>query len=325
MRLKYSILSLAALLAGAAAFPLNAYAGSCCGGGGQSASIMPAAFSSMADLSVEKEVYDGYWDSAGKVRKDPPGSRLLQYRATLTAAHRFSERGQASISLPWVWNLNDYPGVSSGSQGPGDTAISAWYEALRETSSWRVLSAADLIPEVQLGAALTVPTGISPYDDVENSFEVTGRGFYRLDANLYVSKTIHPLTASLSASYGLHLKREVNREYGRYVEPYEKLLGDRVSLSCSLGYIAYFGTGGDSITASASISRITEGDAELDGKNLERSGFSKTSWGLSLAYASTDHDWQLRAGTTRAVSADNWGEDFPITNVYSLGVRYGFR
>lgn len=279
----------------------------------------------MTDISFEFEKYDGYWDSSGEVRSDPPGSDIRQYRAVLTVAQRIGERFQFAAVAPWVWNVSEYTGVSSSSSGVGDLQVTAWYMAVQESSAWRADSLADMVPEVELGATLTVPTGVSPYDDVESSFDVTGRGFYRLDANLYVAKTLHPWTGSLSASWGRYLQREVNREYGKYVEPYEKRLGDRLSMAASLGYIMYFGTGGDTVTATATFSRVAEGDAKVDGETMENSGFAKSAAGLALSYSSTDHDWSARVGVTHSLAYGGWGEDFPITDVYSVGVRHGFR
>ena len=45
----------------------------------------------------------------------------------------------------------------------------------------------------------------------------------------------------------------------------------------------------------------------------------------SLAWSSTDHDWSARAAWSHAVRWNDWGENFPTTDIYTIGVRYGFR
>ena len=59
--------------------------------------------------------------------------------------------------------------------------------------------------------------------------------------------------------------------------------------------------------------------------SLTSTGFSKTAAGAGIAYTSTDHDWAVRASWSHAIQQNGWGENFPTTDVFSLGVRYGFR
>lgn len=321
-----SFLRCAALLAWAAVFfPQQAAAGSCCGGGGGASLLLPSYYEGMIDMSVDFEKYRGFWDQNGKVTSDPPGSDLRQYRLNFGYAQRLAARWQTSITVPYVWNDNVYSGLSSQTSGIGDTTINLWYEAVDDRSTWKIRNAEDMIPSVMIGAALLVPTGISPYDNVTSSFDITGRGFYRLDGNIIVAKTLNPWSTSLSFSYGNYLERSVNREYGKYVEPYQKKLGDRTSGSFSLSYIYYMGTGGDKLTGTGSYSYLHEADTTYDGTRDPNSGFRKESVGGSLAYASTDHDWSTRISWSHAIRQDGWGDNFPITDIYTLGVSYGFR
>lgn len=230
-----------------------------------------------------------------------------------------------SVIVPYIWNDNKYSGLSSHSDGLGDTSLNLWYEALEDRSSWKVRSLRDLQPSLLIGPSLLIPTGISPYDDAKSSFDVTGRGFYRLDGNLYLDKTIHPWDLSLAVSYGAYIERAVNRENGKYVEPYHKKLGDRTSAVLSLGYIGYLGTGGHTLTGTASYAYLREADATMNGVRTADSGFRKESVGAAISYSGTDEDWSLRASWSHAIRRDGWGENFPATDIYSLGVRYVFR
>jgi len=318
---------IAALFAGAAVFfPLPASAGSCCGGGSGAALLLPSYYNGLIDISFDFEKYHGYWDSDGKVRSDPPNSDLRQYRLNFGYAKRLSKRWQTSITIPYVWNDNVYSGGPSRTDGVGDTTLNVWYEAVDDKSAWKIRDMKDMIPSITIGADLLIPTGISPYDNVNSSYDITGRGFYRLDGNIQVSKTVNPWTTSLSLSYGTYLERSVNREvYVGYVEPYRKKLGDRTSASISLGYIYYIGTGGDKLTGTASFSYLSEGDTTYDDNRQSDTGFRKKSVGASLAYASTDHDWSARISWNHAIRQDDWGDNFPITDIYTVGVSYGFR
>src|SRR5512139_86883 len=165
----------AVLVLGAAGFfPSPARAGSCCGGGVASSLVLPRNYKAVLDVSYEWEKYDGFWNQDGKYTQDPPGSDLNQYRLNFWGAYRFLSRWHAGIAVPWVWNSNKYSGVSSDSNGIGDTTLALWYEAVHDLSSWKVENLKDLTPSVTIGASLTIPTGTSPYDDVSSSFDVTG-------------------------------------------------------------------------------------------------------------------------------------------------------
>ncbi|NVO00918.1 MAG: hypothetical protein HXX17_16500 [Geobacteraceae bacterium] len=315
----------AALLSGAAILSANlSFAGSCCGGGSATTLNVPKYAKAVADLSFEMEKYDGFWNQDGVHIKDPPGSDLNQYRMIAGVGYRLAQNWQASISVPYVWNDNKYSGVSSNTRDLGDTTVSLLYELHDDPSAWKVREAADLIPGVTIGASLLLPTGVSPYDSVTSSFDVTGRGFYRLDGNLLLEKTLQPFNASIALSYGTYFERSVNREYGKYVEPYRKSLGDRASASGSLGYTYVMGSGGDSIGASINYAFLHEDDSKYSGKTYDNSGFAKQSFGAALTYANVDSDWSLRAGWNHGIQSKGWGRNFPTTDIFSMGVRYVF-
>lgn len=327
MKESFSVIFCAALLWWGAASSLSppAFAGSCCGGSSGGGLIIPKFGRELADLAFSLEQYDGFWNKDGGYTPDPSGLRLLQYRISAGFARRFGSSWQASITVPYILNNNKYPGLSSSTHGPGDATPGLWYEALDDASAWRIRKWRDLVPSVLIGVSLLAPTGVSPYDNVKSSFDVTGRGFYRLDGNVLVSKTLHPWSASMGLSYGTNAQRPVNREYGKYVAPYYKKLGDRFSASASLGYIYYVGSGGDALTGAATFSHAQESDAVTSGRRDSGAGLRKEALGGSITYSSTDHDWTLRASWTHAMKISGWGENFPATDVFVLGGGYAFR
>lgn len=325
MNSSYLVYVMAALLTGAAAlFPCRSFAASCCGGGSVASLSVPKYATAIADFSFDMELYDGYWNQERKHVADPPGSDLKQYRLNMGVGYRFAKDWQTSVSLPYVWNDNSYSGVSSRTSGLGDSTVSLMYELLDDNSAWKVRDLGDMVPGVTLGLSLLIPTGISPYDNQQSSFDITGRGFYRLDGTLLIEKTIRPWNASLALGYGTYLERSINREYGKYVEPYRKDLGDRFSAALSTGYTFILGTGGDSITATASYAYLNEADASYNGKRDSGSGFDKQSLGGALSYSNNDQNWSVRCGWNHAIRQNGWGQNFPTTDVISVGVRYAF-
>jgi hypothetical protein len=287
--------------------------------------IVPKYAISVADISFDIEMYDGYWNQDGNHKNDPPESDLKQYRLNLGYAQRFAKDWQAGVILPYIWNENKFSGLSSSTSGLGDTSLSLFYDVRDDHSPLRIQTPGDLIPAMTAGLSLLLPTGISPYDDIKSSFDVTGRGFYRLDGNLIIDKTIKAWNLNITTSYGTHFERTVNQEYGKPVEPFKKQLGDRFSTSISLGYLFVFGTGGDTMTSSVSYAFLKEGKSSINGITDDTGGMTKQSAGLAFSYANMDQDWSTRIAWNHAIAEDGWGRNFPTTDIITVGVRYVFR
>jgi len=315
-----------ALLAGAIGlFSSTSWAASCCGGGSSSSLVLPKFSQSMVAVSTDWENYDGFWNGDGEYTPDPPGSDLNQYRLNLGYAHRLASRWQASVNVPYVWNSNQYAGLDSSTRGLGDTTLNVWYEAFNGiTCIWKVRKWEDLKPAIYFGAAVTLPTGVSPYDDVSNSFDITGRGLYRVDASVLLEKTIYPWNASLLYVYGKYIERDVNREYGRYIEPYQKQLGDRQLATVSGGY-TYFLESMDTLTFTLAYSQLQEAAGEIDGRSDPTSKMQKDSIAGTVAFSTMDRDWVIKGTWSHAMDQDNWGKNFPVTDILSLGVSHVFR
>lgn len=319
------IVSSTVLIAGCCLISTNSFAASCCGGGSATSLVLPKFSKAMVDFSFDYEKYDGFWNKQGDHTPDPPNSALKQYRLNAGYAHRLASRWQASFNLPYVWNDNQYSGRSSETDGLGDSTINFWYESFDGIKCiWKVRKPKDLIPAAYFGTSITLPTGVSPYDDVDNSFDVTGRGFYRVDANMLLDKTIYPWNGTLLMSYGKHIDRSVNREYGNYVEPYKKSLGDRFQSTVSLGY-TYFMESMNTLTYTFAYSYLKEDKGKINGHDDPTSGFTKQSIAGTIAFATMDRDWVVKATWSHALKDDNWGKNFPTTDIFSLGVSHVLR
>jgi hypothetical protein len=302
--------------------PLSSYAASCCGGGSGASLLLPKFRDLSVGTSVSYEKYDGFWDKDGLWHQDPPNSSLSQTRLSLGVAKRINDNWQISLSLPYVWNDNQYANNTFKTQGLGDSALTLWYEAFDDiTCTWVLDTWEDYKPAMYFGASLTAPTGISPYDDVSNNFDITGRGFYRLDLKALFDKTVYPWNASVALNYGMYKQRSVNREYGVYVAPYEKNLGERFSGSISGGYTVFL-KGGDTLTLTAAYAYLKEGKATIDGILDNTSGIEKKSFSGVAAWSSEDKSWVYKLSYAYTPHYHNWGANFPTTSSLSLGVNY---
>jgi len=315
------------LFSGSLLLPLNTLAASCCGGGSASSLILPKMADSMFDYSFSYEKYDGFWNVDGDHIDDPEGSSFEQYRSNFAYANRLGYRWQASIQVPYVWNKNIYPEKESATNGLGDTVLGLWYESFDDVKCvWKVTGWKSLEPAIYFGTSLTLPTGKSMYSgDVTQDNDVTGRGSYRLDANLLIDKTIYPWSLSWALSYGMHIERPVNEEFGRTVEPYDLQLGDRISNGITFGY-THFLESLSTVTVSASVNDLREGEGKINGlKDASLPSIKKQSVGLSLSYSTPIMDWVYKVSLNHALQGDGRGENFPTTDIVNLGVTYVIR
>ena len=299
----------------------SAAAASCCGGGAGSGVILPKFNDAMWDISISNEAYDGYWNQTGQHQADPADSDLLQRRLQFSYAYRIGEQWQVNASLPLVDNHNTYSGNNSQVTALGDTQISLWYEAFeRVTCVYKITGWESLKPSVYFGTSLTLPTGVSAYSDrVTNSFDITGLGFYRLDTHAIVEKTVYPWSISWQGSYGHHIERPINQEYGQAVTPYDKQLGDRRSSTLAFAY-TWFLPGLAMLNLGLSHQYLKQDQTQYDGHSDPLSGFQKTGLGTSLSYTNSPRDWIVKLAITQSQS----GYNYPKTLSATFGVSHVF-
>jgi hypothetical protein len=295
------------------------FSASCCGGGASSGVILPKFDDAMWDISFAKETYNGYWTQQGNYQADPVGSELSQRRMNVSYAHRIAEQWQVNVSASLIDNQNKYSGDSRSVQGLGDTQVGLWYEAFeRVTCVYRINGWESLKPSLYFGTSLTLPTGISAYGDrVDNSFDITGLGFYRWDSNVIIEKTVYPFSLGWQGSYGISIKRPVNQEYGQTVTPYNKQLGERMS-SVFSGAYTWFLPNLAMLTATVSYSTLKQAKTKYDGLNDSSSGFDKDTSGIAFAYNSSLRDWILKMSFSQAET----GRNYPKTQTVSMGVSH---
>lgn len=301
------------------------HAGSCCGGGTAGALLLPKSAQWLFAASGDFEKYSGYFDRDGKYLNDPPRSDLRQYRAQGGVAVRLASRWQAALASGYVFNSNRYTGLVSKTHGPADSVLSLTYETFDNMRCvWRVRQWADLTPAVYLASQLTLPTGVSPYDNVQSSFDITGRGFYRIEGKVIVEKTVYPFTLALTALYGTHFARPVNRDYGLFVEPYRKRLGDRFTGIATLSY-TYFTESMAGLTIGATYTYLHEADATINGYVDKTTGFERHLFGASLAWATPERELVYSVSYNPALHESGLQKNFPATHVVSIGVNYVLR
>lgn len=317
--------AMTALIAVMAVFSRPVEAASCCGGGSSASLVLPKFAKFLIDGSIEHEKYNGFWNSDGVYQEDPAGADLRQLRMTAGAALRIHDNIQTFLSIPYVINLNTYTGVKSTTYGAGDTTIGFNFELFNDIRCvYRVLSFADLLPATYLAVKTTLPTGISPYDKIPNSFDITGLGFYTFNFSLLLDKTISSFNMSLGANYSVSAQRPVNMEYGRYIEPYKVRQGDKLNLTATAGYSFMFDSM-DSLTVSLGYGYVEEFSWKINGIKNDLTGFHKHNLVAGLAFATADQNQVIKINNSFNLPLDNWGSNKPVTITTTLEYSYVIR
>jgi hypothetical protein len=103
---------------------------------------------------------------------DSPDSSQYVLTSRLEAAFLLSDRFQAGVGLPLVYNRYTSGAGTSSSVGIGDIKFSLAYEVMP------VWSYSDWKPQGYLFSMITAPTGRSLYDSVSGSTDITGNGYF---------------------------------------------------------------------------------------------------------------------------------------------------
>lgn len=297
-------------------------AASCCGGGSASPLLLPKFYRQMVQSQLSLERYDGYWNQKGQVKNDPPHSELEQWRWQWGYAKRLSSRWQASVQIPWVWNDNLYGRQKSSSQGLGDSTLNLVYEAFDGVQClYRIRHWRDLTPASYFNLGLTLPTGISPYDDQKNSYDITGRGHYVLNASVLLEKSIFPWSARAQLGAGYPIERSVNREYGKAVAPYKVQLGTSWDVAIGFGYSMPVQTWG-SLSFNLDAKRVQESESRYNGSKDPNTGYRKKNLSVSSSWSNVPKTRIATLGYHFSPRESSWGKNFPITQRLSFGVSY---
>ncbi len=161
---------------------------------------------------------------------------------------------------------------------------------------------------------------MSKYGDrVDDSQETTGKGVYRLDANMLIEKTVYPFSLAWQASYGKHVERPINEEAGKAITPQDMQVGDRTLHTFSAAY-TFFLPNLAMLNATMSHTQLDQGKTKYDGVKDPSSGTEKQGLGLTLSYSSAVRDWIVKMGISQAQA----GKGVDKTTVTNLGISHVF-
>jgi hypothetical protein len=253
---------------------------SCCGGSFYDIAVLSLDKKALFNVGVNYDNNNGTWNQNGEWRKLNITS--WQMKPLLAGAYRFNSFLQAGMTIPYVVNRNELPGLSPQASGLGDISVSGRLELFHEFQRYKEGDRFQIErkkPYLAITAGLTFPTGTS--DEIATTeAEITGKGIFSSSLGLSAIKSIiqNKFQIALDLSWQHNFEKNYNKFYNEPLQVSQnKKLGDRFNYGLSFIYLI-----NTMHAASASIGGFRQGAYKIN--DLEGSNSDESSLNFSASY-----------------------------------------
>ncbi|MCX6165905.1 MAG: hypothetical protein NTU73_13755 [Ignavibacteriae bacterium] len=260
----------------------NLLSQSCCGGSFYDIAVLSLNKKALLNVGVNYDNYNGVWNQNGEWRKLNITS--WQMKPLLAGAYRFNKYLQAGMTIPYIINRNELPGLSPQASGLGDISVSGRFELLHEFQRYKSgerYKVDTKKPYLAITAGLTFPTGTSDETATTES-EITGKGIFSSSLGLSAIKSIiqNKFQIALDLSWQHNFEKSYNKIYNEPLQVTQnKKLGDRFNYGLSFIYLI-----NSWHAASASIGGFRQGAYKIDDIKGDNSDESSFTFSASYSY-----------------------------------------
>ncbi len=210
-----------------------------CGGGTGELIVLALDGRALFNAGMFFDSYRGIWDQNGKYLLSDYTKN--QYRFSVSAAYRFNKLLQVAVTIPYIANYSNVPGLKSNSASLGDIVLNGRLELLHEFQLKKKNGNDYMdrtLPYVALTFGLTLPTGKSD-EDALNDVDVTGKGFFMSSLGVSVTKSLIESKLQVSADFSWQhsFKKTYDKQFGVTTTPFVKQQGDKFNYSLMFNYI----------------------------------------------------------------------------------------
>jgi len=211
-----------------------------CGGGTGELVVLALDGRALFNAGIFYDSYRGVWDQYGTYRESQYTKN--QYRTSLSGAYRFDKHWQFAITIPYIVNFENVPGLKNHSSSIGDIVFSGRYEffheyQLKKKNNKNYIDAT--LPYLAVTFGLTMPTGRSE-ESAENDVDVTGKGFFMSSLGVSLTKSLikNKLQVSMDFSWQHCFKKTYEKYFGQTLStPFVKQQGDKFNYDVMFNYI----------------------------------------------------------------------------------------
>jgi hypothetical protein len=264
-------------------FPFaNTFAQSCCGGSLYDIAVLSLDKKALFNVGINYDNYNGAWNQNGEWRKINITS--WQMKPVIASAYRFNKYLQAGMTIPYVINRNELPGLNPQASGLGDISISGRFELFHEFQRYKVGDRFQIDrkkPYIAFTAGLTFPTGKSD-ETATTEAEITGKGIFSSSLGISAIKSIiqNKFQIALDLSWQHNFEKNYNKLYNEPIEvSLNKKLGDRFNYGFSFIYLINTWH-----AASASIGGFRQGAYKINDEKGSNSDESSLNFSASYTY-----------------------------------------
>lgn len=211
-----------------------------CGGGTGDLAVLSLDGLALFNIGVSRDNYTGVWDKNGKWLET--NYSQSQLKIISNTAYRLNRHIQFAISLPFVFNKSNIPGLKQNNSGIGDIAIGGRYEIFHEfqpKKDGKKLTLDKTLPYLALTFSLNLPTGKSE-ETAQNDVDITGKGFYSTTLGISLTKSI--IKSKFQLITDLSWQHSFEKKYDKYFGEsisydYRKQAGEKFNYSLTANYI----------------------------------------------------------------------------------------
>lgn len=257
------------------------YSQVCCGGGVYDLAVLSLNKRALFSVGYKYDNFLGVWNSENQWKKI--SQTYYQMTPSLSAAYRFNKHLQAGLLVPYIFNSNNLPGLTSSGNGIGDIVLSGRYEIFHEYALYKEkgkIKTDHVTPYFAVTFGMTFPSGKSD-ENADSEVGITGKGFYTTSLGLSFIKTIlkDKLQLGTDLSWQHSFPKTYSKYYNQDVQPYDRKQGDRFNAAISANYFINFYN-----SVSLSVSGFIQNNYSINDVKVDNTNESTVNFTASYTY-----------------------------------------
>ena len=302
-----------------AVFESPVYTCNSCGGGTGDLAVLSLDGLALFNIGFSRAQFNGVWAKNGNWLTN--NYSQSQFKIAMNSAYRLNRHIQFAVSLPFVFNNSNIPGLKQNGSGIGDLVIGGRYELFHEfqpKKEGKKLKLDKTLPYLAITFGLNLPTGKSE-ENAQNDVDITGKGFYSTTLGISVTKTIIRLKLQILGDFSWQhsFEKKYSSYFGKPITyDYRKKAGEKFNYSLTANYII-----NSFHSVSLTASGFFQNNYKLNGSEIDNS--NERSSAIVLAY--TYYPWvpfRITTSVKTGLPGDDMGMNAPGSTTYNINFTY---
>jgi len=292
---------------------------SCCGGSLYDIAVLSLDKQALFNAGYNFDNYAGSWNSKGNW--DKLNITSWQMRPVVAGAYRFNKYLQAGLTIPYVINRSELPGLKPQSSGIGDISLSGRFEIFHEYEKYKSgerYKVDSKKPYLAITFGMIFPTGKSD-ETAETEAEITGKGVYSTSLGISTVKSIiqRKFQIGLDLSWQHNFDKTYDKVYNIPVgTSFSKKPGDKINYGLSFIYLI-----NDLHATSLAVGGFKQGKYEIDGTEGPDTDESSLYMSASYTYYPLQNI-RITPAFKWIFPKDNLGKNAPGAYSYNINFVY---